>query len=532
VIERIGLEGGEEESAGIGEAGMHGVALAGGYLYWANQHEGAIGRYLVSEFEKNQQGGHNCAPGQAEHCEPEYITPQGVPEGLAADPSGEHIYWSVNGEAPGNPGNDLYRFQLPGTGGCEEAAGCLNDLTVDPVGDGGEALGVLGASADGSYLYFVANGALAAGASPGDCRPTPAHGNMFDLSGHCNLYLAHEGELRFIARLKVGRGEWVAGGVDKFDWVPSPNLSSSVGFDLKYPRQAAVSPDGRVLSFLSSEPLTAYDNSGACKNESVNPLEPCPEYYRFDAATGKLSCLTCNPTGALPTAAPTLLHYATPFSGRPGGSSQAASVLARNLTDEGARFFFQSTEALVGTDTDGAGGCPDVRLGDFSYPACQDVYEWEAPGTGSCTESNSSYSPQNEGCIYLLSPGDDARPALFADADETGNNAFFFTRSSLVGQDEDQLFDLYDARKEGGLASQNPPAPKPPCEGEACKPGATAPPNPASPVTSHFQSTGNVKGLSKSRCPKGKRSVRREGHARCVKPHHRHAKRHNRRSHR
>jgi hypothetical protein len=533
-IQRIPLNWARQESErevfGIGSnepdhvALIRSLAVSGSHIYWASAEKGAIGRAGFSRFIPKGSGGSYCPPSA---CEYEYAAPQGAPFGLAADPSGERIYWSVNGEAPGNPGTDLYRFQRSGTGGCEGAQGCLTDLTADAEGNGGEAFGVLGASEDGSYVYFVANGALAEGASPGDCHYTQApHGNMFDLRGHCNLYLAHAGQLRFIARLGVPSGEW-PGGVDKYNWVPSPNVASAPGYDYKYPRQAEVSADGQVLSFLSSEPLTGYDSSDACEVEgSLAPIAPCPEYYRFDATTGGLSCLTCNPTGAAPTAAPNLLGYATPFSGRPGGSAEAASVLTRNLTEEGSRFFFQSTEALVGSDSDGVGGCPRIPLGQFSYPACQDVYEWEAPGAGSCTEANSSYSSQNKGCIYLLSPGVDARPALFADADETGDNAFFFTPDRLVGQDQDQLFDLYDARREGGLASQNPPAPTPPCEGEACKPGAAAAPALASPSTPSFQGPGNVREKAGKGCPKGKYRLRRHGKTRCVKRHPRHHRRH------
>ena len=81
---------------------------------------------------------------------------------------------------------DLYRFEPNGPAGSR-----LVDLTVDH-GDpeGAEVLGALGGSADGSYLYFVANGVLSSdpGVSRGNCTPgsSPA-------GATCNLYLWHEG---------------------------------------------------------------------------------------------------------------------------------------------------------------------------------------------------------------------------------------------------------------------------------------------------------------------------------------------------
>ena len=58
------------------------------------------------------------------------------------------------------------------------------------------------------------------------------------------------------------------------------------------------------------------------------------------------------------------------------------------------------------------------------------------------------------------------RPTL-GDASASGNDVFFFTRQALVGQDQDENDDLYDARVEGGIAAQNPPPPVD-CTEEGC----------------------------------------------------------------
>jgi len=165
----------------------------------------------------------------------------------------------------------------------------------------------------------------------------------------------------------------------------------------------------------------------------------------------------------------------------------------------------------VAEDTDGEEGCPGG--GQASVPVCQDVYEWEAKGSGSCEGES-----QNGGCLYLLSNGTSAEPAFFADASESGNDAFIFTRSALVAQDQDELQDVYDVRVEGGLTAQNV-VPPPPCEGtKACK--GPRPPAPAfqSPQTPAFNGPGNPKAKG---CPKAKRKVSKKGKTRCVakKPH-------------
>ncbi len=64
-----------------------------------------------------------------------------------------------------NPGIDLYRYDVD--------TGTLTDLTVDAAApNGAEVLGVVGASSDGSHVYFVAQGKLADGAVSGQRTST------------------------------------------------------------------------------------------------------------------------------------------------------------------------------------------------------------------------------------------------------------------------------------------------------------------------------------------------------------------------
>jgi len=161
-------------------------------------------------------------------------------------------------------------------------------------------------------------------------------------------------------------------------------------------------------------------------------------------------------------------------------------------------------------DVNHEGGCPLIGSSQPILRACMDVYEWEAQGTGSCEAPR---AVAEGGCLYLLSTGQDEYPAQLADASADGSDAYFFARSRLVGQDEDQLLDVYDARVLGGLAAQNQPPPPVPCEAEGCKGPASARPEPSSPGSAAFLGPGNPA----PRCGRGK--VRRRG--RCVKKHRR-----------
>jgi hypothetical protein len=482
-IARIPLAGGEQELFFVGKAGIRGIALDGSHVYWATQGEAAIGRSSLSSFDKN------CGVGNVD-CQKEFIKPAGTPFGLASD--AEHLFWSVNGEAPPNPGNDLYRY---------EAGKGLSDLTPDSTAvNGAEVKGVLGASADGSHVYFVANADLDGVGGPagaGNCERDFQH-----MTGACNLYLWHEGEIEFVARLKNSTGV-----ADNLNWVPTPFEVLNSGSYAE--KTSQLTPDGGTLLFRSQERLGEYENVGKS------------EYYLFRQGSPKLACVTCNPTGQAPTSLPTIGTTAYPVLG-PNNTAKEA-VVPRLLSTQGNRVFFETTEALVGADANGIGGCPIVGGGAQGFSACQDVYEWEASGAGSCKAGVPPYSPLNEGCIYLISTGKSPDPSFFADASESGNDVFFFTRDRLVGQDTDGLQDVYDARVNGGLISQASP-PLTGCEGEGCKGGASTPPSTQSPVTGSFGVPGNVKGRAPAGCRKPKRKVK----GRCVKPKKHKAKSHKR----
>jgi hypothetical protein len=461
IVARVPLAGGEREIFGLGgEAKLRGLAVDSGHVYWVSQSEGAIAR----------------ADLDGENKDNDFITTQGKVNGLAADAT--HLYWSVNGESASNPGNDLYRYR--------PATDTLSDLTVLPGGNGAEVQGVLGVSGDGARVYFAANGVLAAGATQGDCR-----GTVQFPSGECNLYAWEEGQVSFVAPLDINTGT----NSDALNWVGSPYEVLNSGFYA--PKTSFLGADGKTLVFRSQKQLGEYENEGT------------PEYYRYRAGE-PLRCLTCSPSGEATSGGPALNSIIYPNL-QP--SDAVAAFAGRNLAADGDHFFFETTEALSPTDTNGRGpeGCPPS--GTQNFPSCLDVYEWAAPGTESCQEGGPSYSLFDEGCLFLISTGKSEFPSLFADASASGNDVFFFTRQSLVGQDKDELQDVYDARVGGGLASQNPAPPPTPCESpDACHGPAQSPPVESSPATPGFSGPGNEVEKHKKQKPHKKKQHKKKHH--------------------
>ncbi len=438
----------------IGEGGgdvTHAISDDGSRVFWTDNNGNLYLREHADRPESPLNGAGECIdPNGA--CTIQLDAPRGgggSGQGvfLTASADGSKVFFSDRQQltadsTAGGRNSDLYEFDVQHNS--------LRDLTVD-TGDveGAEVGGVLGASADGSYVYFVAKGNLAVGAE----------------SGQYNLYFAHEGRTTFIARLSLD---------DKTDDWSKGDIY----------RRAAVTADGQRLTFMSDARLTEYDNTDARTGL------PDMEIYIFDAtrAPGKGNplCVSCNPSGARPLGGPDPkggsfgVAASTP-AGTPFTLTRS-TYRPRYLTDEGDRLFFNAIDPLSPQATNGK----------------QNVYEWEEDGTGSCGTVG--------GCVDLISDGSSVDGSSFIDASASGNDVFFITRSQLVSQDTDQLVDLYDARVGGGLPSS--PAPPAPCSGEGCRPAAASAPAPLSLVTSLSGPSGNLRPAASTK-PKSKAKAKK-----------------------
>jgi hypothetical protein len=278
----------------------------------------------------------------------------------------------------------------------------VTETTID-LTPGGVVVGVLGASEDGTYVYYV----TASGA-----------------------FLWHSGVVTPVA-----------------SQVEAGNYPPTTG-------TARVSADGRHLLFVSSAfELVDYDS------RNLSTGVPEPEVYLFTAPGSPnpgLTCASCNPDGERPVGAASL----------PGASPNGSALdfyKPRVLSANSGRVFFDTSDALAPQDTNGT----------------EDVYEWEAPGFGSCTKS--------AGCVGLISSGRAEGGASILDASADGSDVFFLTDGSLVPSDPGAN-DVYDAREGGGFP---PPETPVPCFGDACQPLPPEPEDPT-PGTARTRASGNL----------------------------------------
>ena len=327
---------------------------------------------------------------------------------------------------PADSAENLYEYDLE-----RPADERLKDLTVDAVDtDGAGVLGVVQVSEDGEYVYFVADGALAAGAVPGEP----------------NLYVTHDGGTpAFIATLTAGdEGDWHAGLTSG-----GPAINT-----------AAVSPSGALLAFMSEGSLTGYDNQqaepGECERHSqflaelhVDETGDCREVYLYDAETNApVVCVSCNSSGGRPQGPAGLNEGAL-------SETAASSYRPRNFSEDGV-LFFNSSAALVPSAVGGVGN----------------VYEYEG------------------GHVDPISDVAGSHESVFLDASASGGDVFFATVADLVSQDTGRNVVVYDARVGGGYPAA--PVPPPACSNEACKPSPSPQPALGPPASATAVSEGNV----------------------------------------
>jgi hypothetical protein len=330
----------------------------------------------------------------------------------------------------------------------------LTDLTVDRnAGEAANVLGaVLGVDEAGRYVYFVANGALTAGAAHED--------NLY-------VYDTVTNERRLIAILSSN---------DAPDWGAGPaGVASNLGNVT-----ARVAPTGRYMAFMSQRSLTGYDNRDS------HSSQPDEEVYLYDLATNTVRCVSCNPSGARPVGVFDREEFPGLLVDRPqlwpnrwlAGSIPGwtrvdkghALYQSRYLANDG-RLFFNSADALVPQDANGK----------------EDVYEYEPNGVGSCS--------REAGCVALISSGTSSEESAFLDASNEGEDVFFMTAAKLAPQDVDSAFDVYDAHV-CSTASPCPAAPAsvpPPCTtADSCR--AAPSPQPGifgAPPSTTFSGVGN-----------------------------------------
>ena len=372
---------------------------------------------------------------------------------------------------PTDAGNNLYEFNV--------ATGELIDLSVDTnpadAGGGADVESVAATSENGSYVYFVAKGELVAGEGV-DGQPSDEN-----LS---NLYLYHAGSVKFITAFHE-------------------NHEINTGHHPDAGGEVQATPDGRHLVFLTTGQVTSYRNIDAKTGRRDQ------EMYEYDAESGQIVCVSCNPSGAQPIGGTE--ERVTEHQAIVTGEFVPDSGF-RFASENGGRVFFTSRDDLVPQASNV--GYPEVVQpvsASTLKPFSTNVYEYEQVGEGSCAGDG--------GCIYLISSGTSSEESIFVGTSAAGDDVFFTTLDQLVGQDTGNSVDLYDARVDGGFPA--PPVPAS-CSTETCQGPPLAPPVFATPSSVTFNGVGNFTPApakpaapkkTVAKCAKGKK----RSHGKCVK---------------
>lgn len=375
---------------------------------------------------------------------------------------------------------DGSRIYYTAFGGAEEGifmrdgSGASKPISVSHVpGDPATARTAIlfGVTPDGRYAFFTSKAKLTSDA--------PQHAKPIEDGPNLYRYDAADDSLKYL-------------GVEAYSSPndPAPGLNTG---------SLGIGADGNTVYFLETnssffkENLAVWHEGAVHSVASISPegreqrASPNGRYYVFaesdgalrlyDAVTNETSCVSCLADG---TPVPASSTEAT------GGDLLFSNRGTLAVSDDGT-VYFDTAGRLVAADVNGT----------------RDVYSYR------------------DGIRRLISPGNRPFDAIYADATADGSNVFFTTAQKLVGRDNDESIDVYDARVNGGLPVQNPPPPHE-CLRDDCKATPNAGPELPFGGSEALSGPENVKPAKHKKCGKGKRAKKVKGKVRCVKKHTKH----------
>jgi hypothetical protein len=384
-------------------------------------------------------------------------------EFAGASEDGSKVFFLTEQELlPGGAGVGLYEYDFDTPSG-------VHVIRVSAGPGASEVQGVARVSEDGSHVYFVAKGVLTAtgtgtltedspvveevatetGAfAPGELvtgtgvpegtRVIAVHGETLELSapvtasgtsvkltvvngegrmpsaGADNLYVFERdgaypaGRLAFIATLSED---------DARDWGQSDQ------------RPVQATPDGRFLVFQSTADLVAGDSAP----------EADPQVFEYDAEREELAWVSRGARDYEPQGNESAEDHESEIHKPAYGSATSPGQGGLAVSSDGGVVLFESTAALTG------------QAVTASDAGAESVYVYES----NVGEASGSLA---DGDVYLISDGVSALGAGTVGLSESGQDVLFRTADSLVPQDVDSQFDVYDARVDGGFPAPDPPS--------------------------------------------------------------------------
>jgi Tol biopolymer transport system component len=262
-----------------------------------------------------------------------------------------------------------------------------------------------------------------------------------------NLYRYSHGRVAYLATVAVGN---FTGAAASFGLSNTSPLSLGL---------SGVTPDGSDLVFDSTSRLTSYANETA--GEAV------AELYRYDEPTGTISCVSCSTAGLPPNRVDEHgVAFHTSFWQSPKGSVEQFG----GLSTDGQTVFFASTDRLL----PGATNASAPTAGNPIY----NVYEW------------------HNGALSLISTGTSSSSDFLLGSSPGGSDVYILTADQLAAQDSDHAYDIYDARVGGGLRA--PTAPAACASADTCRSTPATPPVPLPPNSATFTGEGNLAPLAEA----------------------------------
>ncbi|MGO8904622.1 MAG: hypothetical protein ACLQMH_03245 [Solirubrobacteraceae bacterium] len=366
---------------------------------------------------------------------PPGVTDRGDARFIGATPDGSQVFFTTPTQLTASKTNtdpDLYSYDLE--------THALTRLSVGPPGHDDANVQSAVASSDGSHVYFIATGQLVLGEGA---------------PGQPNLYVYENGAVHFIATVSPNLNL-----NNETGSVYADGATGAEGSGYAIDDAVFVTTSGDDMVFEDTSMLTGYDNNGA------------DEIYRYDAPSGQISCVSCNPASAPPTpGSSTLLGGFASFDAIAELTDAPSTHLRqRVISNDGEMVFFTSSEPLLpAAKNTSAGGCKGQGL--VKVGCAENVYEW------------------NDGSLSLISSGKSPLPSQLIGASASGSDVFFTTFDPLVSQDAGQFDEIYDARVDGGFPTLSSPAP---CASlEACRGTPTAPALAVGAASTTFSGPGN-----------------------------------------